>query len=1240
MNKAFKLDKTNIEDIVNLTSLQEGILFHYLKDVSKNSYFVQLSLEIQGSVKFDYFQKAWNKVVENNEMLRTVFRWEKLNKPVQVILKENNVDIRYYDLLIEENKLESEYQKIKLKDYNESFDLREVPFRLTLCKFKTDKYILLISNHHIIYDGWSNGIILKEFLNYYNELVTGSLLKVNKKTSFKNYLKLNREPSTEDESFWKDYLNGFEPKNVFSFKNTGSLSDNSNNQSHRFSISEDKFSKLKQLCKSQKLSIADILYGAWGILLSKYSGETDMLFGTIVSGRNIKFEGIERMVGLFINTIPIRIRITSDKTLISILKENAKQTLERGRFENVPLLNILDYSGYKENELIESIFVVENYPLDKENLQQQEELAFKSFSIQETTNYKLTVSALISDEIEISFNYISAYFERELIENIEKHYVRIIDKIIDDNKSAIQSLDLLSDIEKHQLLYEFNNTKRDYPKDKTIHQLFEEQVALAPDRIALIMGDRRISYFDLNKMSNQVALNLLEFGVCSESIVGLLVDRSVEMMIGILGILKAGGAYLPIDPEAPEKRINYILDDSNAKVLLLQKNKKEGKNYILPVMVINSDLSIKEEDLILEDNTNAHNLSYVIYTSGSTGEPKGVMIEHHSVINRLKWMQDSYPIGSKDVLIQKTPYTFDVSVWELFWWSLEGSTLFLLEKGGEKDPSQIVKGISENNVSIIHFVPSMLDVFLEYLKDYYQHSSLESLRYIFASGEELKNSHVEKFYEVFGKESKCLLVNLYGPTEATVDVTYFNCNSKDQYNSIPIGKPIANTQVCILNTTNRQLQAIGIIGELCLSGVGLSRGYLGMEDLTSEKFIDHPFKEGERLYRTGDLARWLPDGNIEFLGRIDHQVKIRGFRIELGEIENVILQYKNIKECVVLVREDQGDKYLCAYMVSGKEQNTEELRTYLSGLLPDYMLPSYFLYLEEMPLTGNGKLNRKSLPAPEIKAGSAYIAPKNIIETKLVKIWSEVLNVASKEISTNVSFFEFGGHSLKATVLVSRIHNELDVQLELREVFKFPTIQTQAELINSSETTSYFSIPKAKTEEYYPLSSSQRRLYLLQQIDLGSMAYNMPGLISVPKDYNKHQIEEVFYKLIARHENFRTSFEVENELPVQRIHSEVSFSIKNYQITNTELSNVRENFVHAFDLSLAPLLRVVYLEISDGDDMLLVDMHHIISDGKSHSILEEDFSQLLLGKELAPLHLQYKDYSQWQNSKEQQERIN
>ncbi|NOQ28296.1 MAG: amino acid adenylation domain-containing protein [Bacteroidales bacterium] len=1230
MNKDFKLDKTNIEDIVDLTTLQEGILFHYLKDVSKNLYFVQLSLEIQGAVKFDYFQNAWNKVVANNEMLRTAYRWEKLNKPVQVILKEKNLDIRYYDLSKEENILESEYQKIKHKDSEESFDLREVPFRLTLCKYKTDKYRLLISNHHIIYDGWSNGIILKEFLNFYNELVNGSSLKENKKTSFKNYLKQISKPSIEDKTFWKDYLNGYETNRVFRSGRNNLLSDKTN-ESFKHVISEEKVQFLKTYCETHRLTTADILYNAWGILLSKYSGIEDILFGTTVSGRNIKLEGIEQVVGLFINTIPLRIRLSPVKPLVEIIKENANQLRERVNFENVPLHEILNDSVYKGDELFESIFVIENYPLNKSSLQQEDGLAIKSFDIKESTNYKLTVSAFLSNEIEINFNYTNSEFDRLEIENINKHFVTIVDSIINHEESNIKEIELLSEAEKQQILNEFNDTRTDYPDKKAIHELFIDQVKLSPNQLAIEDENNSFSYKDLDEASNKLANCLQQRSLNSDQLVGLITNRSIEMIVGILGILKSGCAYVPIDDQYPTERIYKILSESGINLIVTTREAKLDNSFSGEVILIDGD-EVQESkcDIDLE-RVNSQALAYVMYTSGSTGKPKGVEIEHKSVVRLVKNTNYVPSNFAHKVLLTGAP-VFDATSFEIWVALLNGGSLFVADNGVITNAVLLGECIRKNSITTLWLTSSLFNQLVES-----DETIFDSLDYLLVGGDVLSVKHISK---IRNRNTELVIINGYGPTENTTFSTTFRIE-KDYKSNIPIGKPISNSTAYIFNINN-QLQAIGVAGELLVGGDGLARSYLNDKDLTSEKFIAHPFIEGARLYRTGDLARWLPDGNIEFLGRIDQQVKIRGFRIELGEIENSILKHPEVKETVVLCWEDHGaEKYLCAYIVAKAHDGNLErsLREHITGLLPDFMLPSYFVELENIPLNSNGKVDRKSLPEPEIKAGAGYVAPNTLIETKLVKIWSEVLNIRSKEISTNVSFFELGGHSLKATLLVSRIHKALEVRINLHDVFQYQTIQAQAELINSSESSSYFSIPKAKIKEYYHLSSSQRRLYLLQQMDLGSTAYNMPGLLAVPKGQNKNQITDVFNKLIARHENFRTSFEVKDETPVQRIHSEVSFSINEYQITKSELSKIKEDLVQAFDLSLAPLLRVVYLEISDSEDMLFVDMHHIISDGRSHTILEEEFYQLLVGEELEPLRLQYKDYSEWQNSKEQQKRI-
>jgi len=1232
MNDDLKISKKNVENVLDLTPLQEGILYYYLKDSKSNIYFVQLSLKIEGEIIIDYFKKAWSRVVDNNEMLRTVFRWEKLNKPVQIILKVHNIDFRYYDLSEKESTLiDSEFQNLKLEDYTRGFDLREVPFRLTLCKFRNDNYNLLISNHHILYDGWSNGIILNEFKNYYGELVNKKSHESIIKAPFKNYIKNSKEINLKGYDFWKDYLSDYEVKYLFRSKNNISLLEDKN-ECYKDSINEDIVELLIRKCKSYRLTISDVLYNAWGILLSKYSGEDDILFGTTISGRNIKLDGVENMVGLFINTIPFRLKLSSGKSLINIVKETAGKLRNRLDYENIPLQNILDYTGYRGEELFESIFVVENYPINNSILQKHNDLTIKSFSIKEETNYKLTVSAFINQEIEINFNYSKQFFESEIIENLGKHYIKIVENIICNGSLKIESLDLLSDAEKYQILYEFNNSTRNYPKSKTIHKLFEDQVEQTPDKIAVAFENVQLTFSELNKRSNQLSWLLKSRGAVINDKIGLMLNRSEKMLISIFGILKAGCCYVPFDIDYPTSRTKYILDNSGVKLVLIQGLFESKFDSMLQKIILEEiEASIKGEnnlDLIIKPS----DLSYILYTSGSTGNPKGVQITHASVVNQLHFLQEKYPINQDGSYLLKTSYCFDVSVSELFGWILGGGHLMVLTQGLEKNQDEIIRLIQLHRITHINFVPTVFRLFLQSLlssKD----KELSFLKYIMIAGEVLLREHVQDFFEL---NSNAQVENLYGPTEATVYASHYTIPKEG--GKILIGKPIPNYRLYILGRLN-MLQPIGVQGELFIEGVGLAKDYLNNQRLTEEKFIDNPYSPGERIYRTGDLARWLPDGNIEFIGRLDHQVKIRGFRVELGEIENALLKHDFVRESAVLARERNGDKYLCAYVVLNAELTTEAIRVHLSGLLPEYMIPSYFIWLEAIPLTRNGKVDRRSLPEPEIKAGIGYIAPSTLIESKVSKIWSEVLSIAAGEISIDVNFFKLGGHSLKATQLVSRIHKEFGVRLELQDIFQYYTIQEQSELIRMSTKVSFDSIPKADMQDYYRLSSAQKRLYLLQQMDLVGIAYNMPGLIRIPKGQDRQQLEVVFKQLIQRHESFRTYFDIMDNLPIQRIKPKVSFLIKKYQIKEEDISKIREDFIKPFDLCQAPLLRVAYLEVLDGDDLLLIDMHHIICDEKTHSILSEEFECLVSGETLPPLSFQYKDYSEWQNSTVQQERI-
>ncbi|NOQ28198.1 MAG: AMP-binding protein, partial [Bacteroidales bacterium] len=649
----------------------------------------------------------------------------------------------------------------------------------------------------------------------------------------------------------------------------------------------------------------------------------------------------------------------------------------------------------------------------------------------------------------------------------------------------------------------------------------------------------------------------------------------------------------------------------------INKNQEKGiihkaKNKLQHDLNILSKYSI---DRLPNINT-SENVAYIIYTSGSTGKPKGTLIKHSSV-SRVVLNTNYISIVPEDTILQLSDYAFDGSVFDIYGALLNGSKLVMIEKNDILSLDKLSATIRKKDVSIFFITTALFNALVDYSLE-----SLTNIRKILFGGERVSVYHANQALKKLGKDK---IIHVYGPTETTVFASYYYINEVDENReTIPIGKPISNTTLYVLDKSNK-LVPKGSSGELYIGGNGLSCGYLDNQELTESKFVSNPYIKEEILYKTGDLVCMLPDGNIDFIGRIDNQVKIRGFRIELGEIEKVLLKYGSIKECVVIDREDKGEKYLCAYIVCDGEINQESIRDYLSGLLADYMIPSYFVELPELLLNSNGKVDRKALPSPEIKAGDDYVAPSNEIEEKLVEIWSEVLNINKEEISVNTNFFSIGGHSLKATVLTSKIHKEIGVEFPLREVFLHPTIKEQANQIAKSTKKEFVSIPKAQEQSNYPLSSAQKRLYLLQQFDLTSTAYNMPNIIPLGKELEKSKIEEVFKQLINRHESFRTSIILVDQEPVQLINKNVEFKIEEISIERTELENTRNKFIQPFDLSKAPFLRVAIVDIKGEDSLLMLDMHHIISDGTSHTILEKEFQAVLSGEELAPLPLQYKD---------------
>ncbi|MCU0289101.1 MAG: amino acid adenylation domain-containing protein, partial [Acidobacteria bacterium] len=1248
------LNAKYIENILALTPSQEGMLFHYLKNPGNGYYFEQLNLEISGEIDQKIFEKAWNIVIQANEMLRTVFRWEKVEKPSQIILKEHPCEIRFHDFSeMDDGQKKTALTEIKTKDRAEGFDLTRVPFRVILCKLAKTQYEMIVSNHHILYDGWSNGIILKEFFRFYHELYHGrQVLKFSPKPLFKEFVRwIQNQDRNRQEQHWRNYLAGFETPIELPIKRR--VAETTCPGEYAIIWEEDIRGKLNVFVKNNRVTLAAVFYSAWGILLQKYCDNGDIIFGTTVSGRSCEIKGIEEMVGLFINTIPLRIQSAPGIKLMDIVSG----------VENI----LHGYSSVGSNvALFDTIVAIENYPLDdlspENNL-----LSVHSYSIAETTHYDLTVGIMLFNEIEIKFSFKKELFENYAIENLAGHFKTIIQKMIEQPETALLQLEIISIEEKNRILNEFNNTAAEYPRDKTIHQLFAEKATQTPDYIALhgcmiawmhdcmdawmdgeVARNVSLTYHQLNEQSDRLAGLLIEKGVLPDTIIGLMIERSIEMMIGILGILKSGGAYLPIDPEYPEERIDYMLKDSGAKLLVITSDKGgekvrrwEGKKVLLESLIhLSNYLPYHHSSFI----THHSNLAYIIYTSGTTGKPKGVLIEHKNVVRLLFNDRFQFDFNEKDIWSLFHSYNFDFSVWEMYGALLYGGRLVLIPKMIAHDPEQFLQVLINQKITVLNQTPS---AFYNLIDGALKTNEL-CLRYVIFGGEALKPARLKTWWQNY---PRIKLINMFGITETCVHVTYKEIGEHEIEGDISkIGKPIPTLSTYIMDRY-RKLTPIGTPGELYVGGEGVARGYLNNPELTVQRFIEHPYKNSERLYRSGDLSRMGLDGDMVYLGRIDQQVQLRGFRIELGEIENRLLKHERIKKAVVIERNTSTrDLYLCAYIVPKPGVNpvdleVSSLREFLALQLPDYMIPSYFMPLEEIPLTANGKTDRKKLPQPELSMKKSYTAPENELQEKILEIWQEVLfghayNEKKTTIGIDENFFELGGHSLNATLVIAKMHKMSNVKVPLIEIFRHPTIRKLADLIIKSSKEKYMEINAIEKKKYYLLSSAQKRLYILQQMDSKNNSYNIPILLQLEGILDKDRIEKTFRKLIKRHESLRTSFYMVIDEPVQRIHDEVEFAIECFATDVHGLTQTLiKNFIRPFDLAEAPLLRVALLKDNEDRHILMIDMHHIISDGTSMNIVVKDFMALYQEEDLPKLRVQYKDFSEWQNSEKQKNSI-
>jgi amino acid adenylation domain-containing protein/non-ribosomal peptide synthase protein (TIGR01720 family) len=1037
-------ESRQIEDVYPLSPLQQGLLFHTLYGEESGDYVVQMLLTFQGKLDPVAFEKAWQTVMNHYEILRAYVIWKGLKTPHQVIAGEVPVPIQLVDL----SRYTPEEQEQKIQafleaDRKQGFSLDQAPLmRLTLFQKGIESYQLAWSYHHVILDGWSMPLVIEDLLRSYDGWISDSSFQLQEVRPYKNYIQwLKQQDLAEAEAFWRKKLQGYTTPLSLPIEKVQAESVPPDPKQKVFSLSKELTNELQAFARQNHLTLNTLIQGAWALLLSRYSGERDLVYGATGSGRPAELTGIEKMVGLFINSLPVRVYLPTEESILNWLQNLQQEHLEMRQFEYTPLLDIQGWSELSRGvNLFDYMYVFENYPVGDFMEETQGELQLTQIDGSEQVNYPLALVVAPGKQVWMKWLYDQNRFTNETIEQMSRHLEILLRRMIDMPKQPLATLSILTEEEERQLA-EWNQTQSPYSLDCLVHEWVARHAEKQPNSSAIVSIDEIWSYGELNGQANQLAHYLQKCGVGPDTLVGVYLERSPEMILSQLAILKAGGAYVPLDPALPSERVAWMLQDASISIVLTTQ--KWGANLSqakTKVLCLDTDKGNWLDEARIEPTSNvtADHLAYVIYTSGSTGTPKGVEVCHRSLINLLHWYQKTFSLTSGDRIAQMMGVAFDPSVWEVWSALWVGASLYLPTEEDRLSPVALKDWILKHKITIICVAPSMLEslFLLSWPEDI-------SLRFLFTGGDQLYAYPPPNFpVKVF---------NLYGPTESTVLVAAACINGRNPWSTLPpIGRAIDNIELHVLDDQLLPVP-IGIPGELYIGGEGLARGYVGQDELTRERFIFHPFSDEpkDRLYKTGDLVRYLPDGQLEFLGRIDHQVKIRGFRIELGEIETVLNEHPTIKETLVQVFEETpGKKQLVAYVVAS-ENRKDEWREWLEQRLPKYMIPALFVVLNEFPRTTNGKVDRKKLPKPDYSLFQVeYVPPRTPMEKKITKIWEEVLQV--ERVGLHDNFFELGGHSLLATQVISRINETLRAELPIRYVFERPTV---AELVKQIKST-------------------------------------------------------------------------------------------------------------------------------------------------------------------------------------------
>ncbi|MFN7731086.1 MAG: amino acid adenylation domain-containing protein, partial [Pirellula sp.] len=1210
-------------------------------------------LEFRGPLELSTLERSLNAILERHSVLRTVYRQVE-GRPIQMVSESDPIKIQVVDLRsFARSELETETKRLAREETSRPFDLSHDPlFRAQCIRLADDKAWLIITTHHIAFDGWSQQILQDELAalyRAYQENQPSPLAEL--PLQYSDYAHWQRQWAVGPEAvrqlgWWQQTLKDAPKVLEIPSDHPRPSVQTLRGEQLPITLSRSLTEALRELAMKGQSTLFMVLMAAWNVLLHRYSGQEDILIGFPIAGRTRP--ETQSLIGLFINTLPLRTNLTGNPTFSELLSRVREASLAAYSNQDVPLQLLIENLSIPRDTsrapLFQQMLALQNAPSPSTTLGA---LAFEPLRIDSlTSKLDLTLDLLEHpDGLDGFLEYNTDLFDRNTVVRMAGHFVTLLEGIVADPLQRIGQLPLLTQTERQQLLIEWNDTAVDHPNNRSVHELFEDQVQRTPDTVALVFRDVQISYRELNEQANQLANHLIGLGVGPGSLVGLCIERSEKLVVSILGILKAGAAYVPLDSEYPMQRLEFMLRDAAITLLVTQKALLER----IPVSNCHAVcLDAEDLDFRFQATSNpinrgdAQNLAYVMFTSGSTGQPKGVQIPHRAVVNLLLAMAKQPGLTSEDRLLSVTNPTFDISVLEFLLPLVTGGSLEIASLEVLSDPDRLASHLSTCGATVMQATPATWQMLINH-----GWRGRNNLR-ILCGGESMPGIMAETLCP-----QSAQLWNMYGPTETTIYSTIYKVS--DVYGCRLVGRPIDNTQVYVLDA-QRQIVPIGVIGELYIGGAGLARGYLNRQELTAEKFVANPFtvEAGTKLYRTGDLARWNVDGNLEFLGRIDNQIKLRGFRIEVGEIETVLYEHPDVSQCAVILREDRpGDMRLVAYCVlaPGTRLNVSHLRNHLRDRLPDYMIPAAFVPMQSLPLTANGKLDRRALPAPDDSRpdlSSGYVAPRNPIEQQLASIWCDVLGI--QQIGIHDNFFALGGHSLLAVRVLARITSVLQIQFPLRKLFAAPTIADLASEIGRLRSGGSIAHDSDITRlernniDRFPLSFAQQRLWFLEQIEGDLTAYNIPFAISLQGSLIVEALRRAIEEVVRRHEPLRTAFAMIGEEPLQIIKPIERFDLPvedlrslNAEQKETEIARrSRQEAEKPFDLTSERMLRATLLRLSDQEHVLLLSMHHIAVDGWSLRIFWRELGLLYddyrLGIEpsLPELPVQYADYAVWQ----------